>query len=450
MRASSADARYLPGVTERDSATRGDAGTSAAVRDGADASTGAPATSPSTPRSRLLLLLAICIVAVGVLITAVDEIRSPTTDQNMHVAQAQAILDGELEIPKDLADVAVYHGEGYSPFPPGPVLVVLPFVAVLGERVEIAILLGLALWVLSAWFVRRICDSVGVSRTHANWLTAGAVLGTGAWMCATSSSGVWYLSLIVAFTALLGAIDQALRGRALAAGALLALAFLSRQLTICAAPLLVVLLATRRTERSFPWRALLLVAVPVVVAVVVYCVYNDARFSGPFDTGYDYIRESDLFLSRRVDRHGLFSLAYVPFNFTYLFVQGFHVQYEGIEHLKTVGSDPFGTSLTFASPFLFYAVLARPRRIVLWVAAGGLAVCIAAQLTYYNNGWYQINAQRFSLDFIPVVVLLLAYAIQRTRSKLWIAAIGYAVALNVVALVVYDRLGWLDSLVGAT
>ena len=399
---------------------------------------------------RAVVLVACLLVGVGVLITAVDELRSPGTDQNMHVVQAQAFLDGHLDISKDLADVSIYHGKGYSPFPPGPVVVVLPFVAVLGDRVEIAILLGLALWVLSAWFVRRICSNVGVPPVQANLLTAGAVLGTGAWAVATSSSGVWYFSLVVAFTVLLGAIDQALRGRAIAAGLLLGMAFLSRQLTICAAPLLVVLLVQRKTERRLQWRSVLIFAVPVALAIVAYCVYNGARFSGPFDTGYDYIRESDVFLAQRVNQHGLFSLAYVPFNFTYLFIQGFHVQYEGVELLKTAGSDPFGTSLTFASPFLFFAVLARPPRAVLWAATGGLVVCIAAQLTYYNNGWFQTNAQRFTLDFIPVLVLLLAYAIRRTRSGLWKAAIVYAVALNFLALVVYDRLGWLDSLVGAS
>ena len=454
MRDSAAAAQYVPGLIEQGATEAGPAagaGASADLEPGTRAPTDTAASSIATARSRFLLWVACCVVAVGVLITVVDEVRSPTTAENMHVVQAQAFLDGRLEIPKDLADVAVYRGEGFSPFPPGPVLVVLPFVAVLGERVEIAILVGLALWLLSAWFVRRICLSVGVSGASANLLAAGAVLGTGAWMAATSSSGVWYLSLIVAFTALLGAAGpgaaRARPGRRRPVGARVPLApahHLPRHL--CSSS------CSRRDHANVRSRGarLLLVAIPLVLAVVVYCVYNDARFSGPLDTGYDYIRESDLFLSKRVEHHGLFSLAYVPFNFTYLFVQGFHVQYEGVEHLKTAASDPFGTSLTFASPFLFYAVLARPRRLVLWVAAAGLAVCVVAQLAYYNNGWYQINAQRFSLDFIPVLVLLLAYAMQRARSRLWIAAIGYAVALNFVALVVYDRLGWLDRLVGAT
>ena len=145
----------------------------------------APAPSRITSSmKRTVVLVACLLVGVGVLITAVDELRSPGTDQNMHVVQAQAFLDGHLDISKDLADVSIYHGKGYSPFPPGPVVVVLPFVAVLGDRVEIAILLGLALWVLSAWFVRRICSNVGVPPVQANLLTAGAVLGTGAWAVA--------------------------------------------------------------------------------------------------------------------------------------------------------------------------------------------------------------------------------------------------------------------------
>jgi hypothetical protein len=62
----------------------------------------------------------------------------------------------------------------------------------------------------------------------------------------------------------------------------------------------------------------------------------------------------------------------------------------------------------------------------------------------------QTNTQRFTLDFIPVLILLVAYGIQRARTQLWKVAAVYAVALNFVALVVYERLGWLDRLVGAS
>jgi len=41
-------------------------------------------------------------------------------------------------------------------------------------------------------------------------------------------------------------------------------------------------------------------------------------------------------------------------------------------------------------------------------------------LTYYNTGWWQFG-YRFSLDFMPVVVILLAIAAgERLRSGFWI------------------------------
>ena len=81
-----------------------------------------------------------------------------------------------------------------------------------------------------------------------------------------------------------------------------------------------------------------------------------------------------------MNEHNCSSPAYAPSNFTYLSIEGFDVEYEGVELLKTRGAIPSGP-VDLREPVLFFAVLAARRVPVLWAATGGLVVCIAAELT---------------------------------------------------------------------
>jgi len=49
---------------------------------------------------------------------------------------------------------------------------------------------------------------------------------------------------------------------------------------------------------------------------------------------------------------------------------------------------------------------------------------------YYNNGWVQINAQRFSLDYLPLLIVLTALGMHEVSAKFWKPAIIFAVAMN--------------------
>lgn len=53
-----------------------------------------------------------------------------------------------------------------------------------------------------------------------------------------------------------------------------------------------------------------------------------------------------------------------------------------------------------------------------------------------NNGWIQVNAQRFTLDFWPILILLVGLGTQRVAARVWKASILWGVGLNVLALIV--------------
>ena len=107
--------------------------------------------------------------------------------------------------------------------------------------------------------------------------------------------------------------------------------------------------------------------------------------------------------------------------------------------------DPLGTSLLGASPFILLALFAAPAAgavRAIWASVGAIAII---QLFYINNGASQINTQRFTMDFMPLLLVLIGMGMRREgerhRIGLWRGTMFYAVLLNVLVLVLLPVLG---------
>jgi len=404
-----------------------------------------PAGAPVWDRA---LVAGVGIIALCAAWTVVSAMLGSHPQPNLHSLQADAFLHGNLDVSRSVEDVALFRGRIYSPYPPAPALLLVPFVAVFGTGGSIPIAIAVLLTLVNGWLALRICRAAGLGERQAVLMTAALLLGTAYWTATTGSDSVWYFSHIVAMTGLLGAIERAMNHHPLAAGTLIGVAFLSRQFTVVALVFVLALLIDAEPGRAGRTRAVLYATIPVMACAVGYAWFNSSRFTGPIDTGYSYIVLSG-FLAQRVEQHGLFDPAYIPFNFIYLFLQGFQVEFAGGQLLRTAGTSPFGTSITVASPFLFFAVLARRSRLVIAAGWCAIGVCVVGSLAYYNNGFAQQNAQRFSLDFIPVLFVLMAWGVARTRTRIWEATAIYAIGLNFIALFVLAHTGPLEQLFGA-
>jgi hypothetical protein len=172
--------------------------------------------------------------------------------------------------------------------------------------------------------------------------------------------------------------------------------------------------------------------IPIILG---YLIFNQIRFANPFQSGYAFI-PTEGWERERIEKYGLFHPIYIPFNFVYLFVQGFHIQFEWPTLLKGYRLDGYGTSLTFASPFLFAALRAKWDVFLLRAAWISILLMLVHQLFYHTNGFEQPNAQRYSLDYMPILILLAGLGKVRISEKLWKAAICYSVILNVLALTI--------------
>lgn len=378
-------------------------------------------------------------------VTVADTLRRP--EMNLSWLQAQAFLAGRLDVPfavvdgTNVDDVAELGGRFYIPFPHLPALVLLPFVA-LRASPNTALLVALALAFACDRLLRGIFAALAATPEQSRWLRVAFLAGTGFWLMVLWSRGVWYLATVLGVTFTLAAMREVLtRGRAWLVGVLAGLAFLSRQMTVYSLLFLLPALWThaRRTRRGERLLSAALALAAFGALAATYPAFNALRFGSPWETGYRYVHHAR-HLAARVAEHGLFSLSYVPANLVELFLQGPHVVFGGRDLLRMQGPDPFGTSLTFASPFLFLAFFAPGRRPEVRWAFLSAGLCLVHQLLYHTQGWVQWNTQRYTLDFIPLLLVPVALALRQVEPRVWKATIAYAIALNFLMLFVLPNL----------
>jgi len=402
-------------------------------------------------RSRAPTLALGCFIAFCVA-SFVVSLRAPLGNLsggagNLHALQARAFLAGRLDIDvPGYFDGSTYKGRTYDSFPPLPAVLMMPVVAAVGVERTSGPIVCLALTLLNVVVGYRLAGRLGLSPRDRVWWLIAMFLGTGYWFALIASTGVWFYAHVVAFTALLIAVTEAWgKGRGILVGLALAAAFLSRQFTLFAGLALAARLWShpRFVDRRVRCLNLGGFGAATGLGIAAYLVFNHARFGNAFETGYRYM-EVGGFLKERLARHGLFSAAYVPFNLLYLTVQGVHVDFTSPAKLAGVNTDAFGASLLGTSPYVVVAAFARraeaPLR-ALWLSVAAITV---GQLLYVNNGYSQINTQRFTLDFMPVLFVLVAIGLrgetERGRSALWRGAIAYAALLNALVIAVLPAL----------
>jgi hypothetical protein len=171
------------------------------------------------------------------------------------------------------------------------------------------------------------------------------------------------------------------------------------------------------------------------ICILFYLFVNYLRF-GSFESGYAGINAAG-FGKERLEHYGLFNTAYFTFNSIYMFLQGFHIEYSGADKLQISTLDPFGASLLSASPFIIAAFFAKWNRTISWAAWLAMGMSLIHILFYHNNGFIQYNAQRFTLDFMPVLILLVALGFKNSSNDLLLVLkvmVVYAILLNLIVL----------------
>jgi len=339
-----------------------------------------------------------------------------TIRENVQIAEAQAWWQGRLDLPERKWDSALFNGRVYSHFPPMFSFVAAAFTPWFGGVPHWALVLIVVLPVpllAYALFLRR-TDSAAWAAV----LAIGLMFGTSVYPVldkAIRGAGPYYVNHTLAVLGLLILLNEFYgRRRAWPMSVGLIIAALSRQLTIAyAIPLM---WAARRGEAGRPAARTMMIGVATVAVVLgLPLTLNTFKFGHPLDSGYMHIyndRPEDG-LSRDARTYGLFSTHYVPRNLYYANIglpKLYRIEIEGAQR-SFIRPNIWGTGIWWTTPLLLW-VFVEVRR--LWRDPANRALLIAALLAnaallfFHGTGYHQRGFNRFSLDYLPALLALVA------------------------------------------
>ncbi len=325
-------------------------------------------------------------------------------------------------------------------FPPFPALLAMPMVWLKGMGAAGFGFISLVLFAGTILTWNRIFRVQGADADMRFWLLVAIGFASPLFYVTLRADGVWFFAQSVAFFFASLAVHEAIIGRRLfTAGLALACALTSRQMMAFLAPVLFLIwlhsdepvLAVNRERIS----GLLWLAVPVFAGLVCYLAYNYWRFGDPFDTGYRFLKPAGGVLEVRVADYGVWNKAYTVFNFFYFFLQGFHVSFAPPHDVQLAKLDDYGTSFIAASPWLFILFFAKRalRTILLFALPVGISTVM---LFYHSNGYSQYNTQRYMLDWLPAMLVLIVPILSAALMEWFRLLVAWGVALNVATVAV--------------
>jgi hypothetical protein len=351
-----------------------------------------------------------------------------------YVYQADAFIHGRLDLqglPAYYHDVVEVNGKIYMPFPPMPAIILVPFVGVFGTGVSqrmVANFIG-ALDVTLLWCILRVLK---VKSSVAFWLTILFGFGTVHWYSAQLGTTWFYASIVAVFFLLCAVYEALTRKRPLVMGLFLGFAALSRQMTVFSLPFFILVLAE---DRRIDLAKLLKLLLSLGFVLSLYALYNYVRVGAFFDTTYFELYK----LERPLDwqKYGIMDLHWAPGGlYTMLLMPP-----EWLGSFPFFKPNPEGMSMLLVTPAFLYVFKARrPSRLVIgsWISTVLIAFLLCM---HFSHGWVQFG-YRFSLDFTPFLMLLLAEGFQNEMSRLKIGLIIWSVVVNAWGVCWGNALGW--------
>jgi hypothetical protein len=191
----------------------------------------------------------------------------------------------------------------------------------------------------------------------------------------------------------------------------------------------------RKLRDAARWRAALPKLLPYAAAIVAVAVpmaaMNYARFGRFGEFGHSHLYANRV--NEQIRRYGLFHYAFLERNLHDAFTRLPEVQFNPFR----IGFNGEGMSLFVTTPLFLYLLWPKEKSRLhrsLWLTVALVAV---PGFFYQNSGYFQFGF-RFSLDYTPYLVLLLALGGRRFTSLFWLAALT-GVAVNAWGAAAFNR-----------
>jgi hypothetical protein len=334
----------------------------------------------------------------------------------------------------------------YVSFPPFPAVLMMPPALVGGRRgndVFVTVVIAALILPLAFACLRRLHQAGLTERAVRDDLLLVAALAFGSVLFFSAVQGkVWYTAHVVGVALALAYAWCSIEGRhPVLAGLALGCAALTRTPMAFMFPLFVLetarvvggTVALRADRVAFGHalaRRLVPFAAPVLALAVIAVVYNTVRFGEPAEFGHTYL---DVRQQAQIERHGLFSYQYLARNLAVAFT----LMPELPGKAPWVQVSGHGLAIWVTTPLLGLLLWPKQRDAVhraLWLTVAFVAV---PTFFYQNSGWLQFG-YRFSLDYMPFLILLLAVGGRRFGwGARGLVAIG--IAVNLFGAITFDR-----------
>ncbi len=370
-------------------------------------------------------------VIAGALVLATFIIwPSPPTQYDNYSYLASAFVNARVDIadwPGRRVDAQFYNGKYYIIEGPVPALLMVPAALFGGtntdQRSHCVVFAAVAAALL--WRLLGRLGAEGVARAA---LFVFFIAGTSFYWCAMYGD-VWFFAHVAAvlftFAALLELTGSQ---RAWLVSLYAVLAVFSRFSMLMAVPVYAAyLIACAPPERRR--RIALGFAAPLLAGAAWYVWYSYARWGVPYDIGYSLWFHQDIAGKPTGPPFRFSNLGYQLWSFFVLAPARYP---RGFPYLIPM---PLGVALTWTSPALVYAFLARrpkPLVIALWSAT---VLVMIPSLLYYVNGFVQFG-MRHALDFEPYLISLMALAAAGKRMPWWTyVLLSFSIAVGIWGIV---------------
>lgn len=359
---------------------------------------------------------------------------------------AKSFLQGRLDIPNPVVktDLSYFEGKWYLYWGPLPALLLIPG-QLLVHRFFPPAYLSFMVAGLSMCVVYLIIKRL--KTVNATVFLIFFAFGT-SFLYIVTRSGVWDVAQTVTFLPSAVAIYILLKEKLtlkdyFLAATLISISLIGRYNIVLYSVLLFFrVIDNGKFNLQKVFKRVTVCSGPFLFFLIIFSIYNFARFHNPFDFGFTYT-VFDNFNFATVAPKGFYSLYYVPRNLWYMFAE--------IPKLTFLRNgqiffewNHFGMSIFFVSPVFLAALLtinsqlfhlkefANRLKIYLWIQ---VLIQIAVLVPFYWLGPLQVGI-RYSTDFGLLLLILTIFGLKGKVNVLVILGAIMAIILNIFSLYV--------------
>jgi hypothetical protein len=353
--------------------------------------------------------------------------------------QALAFTQGDIflnpiNLPK--GDIADYKARQYVFHGPLPSIMLVPAVYIFGKNFpQITLSIGslVIIYISILLLTKKLLGKE--SMTDALWLANFFVFGSVLYFASLINISAYIVQVVATMFLVLALLEYFTRRRWLVLGILIAACGLTR-ISLYAASIFFVLEIVRLRDK-IPFKlSLASFILPIFLSILLWGGYNYRRFHSVLETGYQYnITLQNWPLNSQI-KHGLFSLEYIPTNLYSMLIRGpIPILEEGdafilkYPYLKT---DGWGMAIWVTSPLFLYLFKIRREK---YTAAAIVTILFLAlpSVLYFGIGFSQFG-YRYSLDFLPFLLLILIPTFKDHSPKFAKILIVFGIVLNFILI----------------